>query len=90
MSIEKYRRALEQNGLTTTVPGAGPTTFFWETADANTELQSFGPESFVFEWDSPGLTLFSSPTVWQEFFDDFLLGFGGPEIECDEATVTFL
>ncbi len=53
--------------------------FFWENADANKELQSFVPESFVLEWDFPGLTLFSSPTAWQEFFDDFLLGFGGPE-----------
>ncbi|KAF7552318.1 hypothetical protein G7Z17_g4384 [Cylindrodendrum hubeiense] len=28
-----------------------------------TDLESFVPEQFVFEWDFPGLTLFSSPTT---------------------------
>ena len=76
LSIEKYRRAFEQNDQYATDPGA--TTLFWE-ADANTELQSFVPESFVYEWDFAGLTLFSSPTAWQDFFDAFLLGFGVSE-----------
>jgi hypothetical protein len=79
MSIEKYGRALRENNP----PGTTGTMFFWEpsstdtNANASMELQSFVPEQFVFEWDFPGLTLFSSPREWQEFFDEFLLGFGG-------------
>ena len=74
LSLEKYGRALRQSDQ------PADAMFFWEaSADANKELQSFVPEQFVHEWDFPGLTLFSSPTAWQEFFDDFLLGFGGPE-----------
>lgn len=42
-----------------------------ETADQN-EMDSFVPEQFVFEWDFPGLTLFSSPTTDPGWFDDFL------------------
>jgi Fungal Zn(2)-Cys(6) binuclear cluster domain len=76
LSLEKYGRALRQNQANAQ---PGSTMFFWEASDANNELQSFVPEQFVFEWDFPGLTLFSSPTAWQEFFDDFLLGFGGTE-----------
>ncbi|KAF4119507.1 hypothetical protein GMORB2_4637 [Geosmithia morbida] len=36
------------------------------------ELESFVPEQFVFEWDFPGLTLFSSPTTDAGWLDDFL------------------
>lgn len=79
MSIDKYRRALRENENTQS-NGSQGAIFFWESrTDANKELQSFVPEQFVFEWDFPGLTLFSSPTAWQEFFDDFLLGFNGHE-----------
>ncbi|ETN41529.1 uncharacterized protein HMPREF1541_03465 [Cyphellophora europaea CBS 101466] len=76
VSLEKYGRALRQYQQGQQSQSAGPT-FFWESSDANLELQSFVPEQFVFEWNFPGLTLFSSPTAWQEFFDDYLLGFGG-------------
>jgi hypothetical protein len=79
MSIDKYGRALRENEGARP-DGADNAMFFWESrTDANKELQSFVPEQFVFEWDFPGLTLFSSPTAWQEFFDDFLLGFNGAD-----------
>lgn len=42
-----------------------------ETSEQN-EMDSFVPEQFVFEWDFPGLTLFSSPTTDPGWFDDFL------------------
>ena len=38
------------------------------------ELESFVPEQFIFEWDFPGLTLFSSPTTDAGWLDEFLLG----------------
>jgi hypothetical protein len=77
MSVEKYGRALQEYQQN---PGAtGPSTspgYFWGTLNAQAELESFVPEQFVFEWDFPGLTLFSSPTVWDDFFDEFLMGNG--------------
>jgi len=33
------------------------------------ELDAFTPEEFIFEWDFPGLNLFSSPTGWDLLFD---------------------
>ncbi|KPI40392.1 uncharacterized protein AB675_7625 [Cyphellophora attinorum] len=74
MSIEKYSRALQQHYDPQVTTNSSPPAFFWETSDANLELQSFVPEQFVFEWNFPGLTLFSSPASWQNFFDDYLLG----------------
>lgn len=44
-----------------------------ETGEHN-ELESFVPEQFVFEWDFPGLTLFSNPTTEAGWLDDFLRG----------------
>lgn len=40
----------------------------------STELESFVPEEFVFEWDFPGLNLFSSLAGWNILFDQYLLG----------------
>lgn len=45
-----------------------------ETAEDHNELESFVPEQFVFEWDFPGLTLFSNPTTEAGWLDDFLRG----------------
>ena len=42
--------------------------------DEHNELESFVPEQFVFEWDFPGLTLFSNPTTEAGWLDDFLRG----------------
>lgn len=38
------------------------------------ELDAFIPEEFIFEWDFPGLNLFSSPTGWDLLFDQYLIG----------------
>ena len=38
------------------------------------ELDSFIPDEFIFEWDFPGLNLFSSPTGWDLLFSSDLLG----------------
>lgn len=52
----------------------------WSIEDNQTELESFVPEQFVFEWDFPGLTLFSSPTHETGWLDEMLAGaFDGAE-----------
>lgn len=38
------------------------------------DLDSFVPDEFIFEWDFPGLNLFSSPNGWDLLFDQYLLG----------------
>ncbi|OAA66277.1 C6 zinc finger domain protein [Cordyceps fumosorosea ARSEF 2679] len=43
-------------------------------ATAADELDAFVPDQFVFEWDFPGLTLFSSSTTGIGWLDDILLG----------------
>ncbi|OAP65137.1 hypothetical protein AYL99_01109 [Fonsecaea erecta] len=59
-----------------------PLNFFWTTgggtaAVAANEIETFVPEQFVFEWDFPGLTLFSSPgAMGDALFDEFLIGNG--------------
>ena len=68
-SLEKYGRALQQHQESHAEQPAANTTCLWEPDDANFELQSFVPEQFIFDWSFPGLTLFSSPTAWQGFFD---------------------
>lgn len=81
MSVEKYGRVLRENQFPIrNSEQTAETTFFWENQDAQEELQSFVPEQFVFEWDFPGLTLFSSPIAWQNFFDDFLMGIVGDNV----------
>lgn len=73
ISIEKYRRALgegEPDAGSSHASSAGP---FWDSFNAQTDLQSFVPEQFIFEWDFPGLNLFYFPTTWQDFFGDFSL-----------------
>ncbi|KLU86892.1 hypothetical protein MAPG_05899 [Magnaporthiopsis poae ATCC 64411] len=54
--------------------GAGAATSAAAAEDGHTDLESFVPDQFVFEWDFPGLTLFSSPTTEATWFDDFLTG----------------
>jgi hypothetical protein len=52
----------------------------WPPDENHTELESFVPEQFVFEWDFPGLTFFSSPTHETGWLDELLAGaFDGPE-----------
>ncbi|EIT74989.1 C6 zinc finger domain protein [Aspergillus oryzae 100-8] len=70
LSIEKYGRIFQEREA-----GGDPVTTapFWESFDAQADLQSFVPEQFVREWDFPGLNLFYFPTAWQDFFGDFSL-----------------
>ncbi|KAK3302874.1 uncharacterized protein B0T15DRAFT_258300 [Chaetomium strumarium] len=42
--------------------------------ETQTELESFVPEQFVFEWDFPGITFFSSPTYETGWLDELLAG----------------
>ncbi|KAK4032267.1 hypothetical protein C8A01DRAFT_20637 [Parachaetomium inaequale] len=52
----------------------------WPPDENQTELESFVPEQFVFEWDFPGLTFFSSPTHETGWLDELLAGaFDGAE-----------
>ncbi|EGX93551.1 C6 zinc finger domain protein [Cordyceps militaris CM01] len=68
---DKFSRALqgqyEQPDDERDVGGDGSRT-------AGSELDSFVPDQFVFEWDFPGLTLFSSSTTGIGWLDDILLG----------------
>lgn len=45
-----------------------------DTSNAGGEMDAFLPDQFVFEWDFPGLTLFSSTTTGIGWLDDILLG----------------
>jgi hypothetical protein len=86
LSIQKYARAvqgdgMDQQGLLVGGPDIiqdmqSPLNFFWtsDSQSAQKELESFIPEQFVFEWDFPGLSLFSSPDVGESFLDEFLMG----------------
>lgn len=40
----------------------------------SSDLDAWIPEEFIFEWDFPGLNLFSSPGGWDLLFDQYLLG----------------
>lgn len=86
LSIQKYGRALqngqveEESGVNVPQKPLSPVNFFWTSGNnlGQRELESFVPEQFVFEWDFPLLTLFSSPNVDEEIFGDILMGpFGG-------------
>ena len=43
-------------------------------ADSGMDLQTFVPNEFIFEWDFPGLTLFSTPLNFQTLFTEFAAG----------------
>ncbi|KAH7176965.1 hypothetical protein EDB81DRAFT_773827 [Dactylonectria macrodidyma] len=72
--IQKYRRAIRadsvnmmgneivgENGLDPDIANTG----------RGEELEAFVPDQFIFEWDFPGLTLFSSPMVETGWLDEF-------------------
>ena len=73
LSIEKYGRVLKEHESEVGTSDKEPTSPFWESFNAQTDLQSFVPEQFTIEWDFPGLNLFYFPTTWQDFFGDFAL-----------------
>ncbi|RBR16503.1 uncharacterized protein FIESC28_06912 [Fusarium coffeatum] len=68
-SIQKYKRGLN---LDTNDPTEVDATE--ERRDGYTDLESFVPDQFVFEWDFPGLTLFSSPINETTWLNEFLTG----------------
>ncbi|KAF5629697.1 hypothetical protein F25303_10143 [Fusarium sp. NRRL 25303] len=71
-SIQKYKRWLVQGEGG---PGAGQTTFpLTQEKNYDNELESFVPDQFVFEWDFPGLTLFSSPINETGWINELLAG----------------
>lgn len=85
-SIEKYSHALDGGRTIRTGDAASG-------GSGQLELESFVPEEFIFEWDFPGLTLFSSPVTEAGWFDEFLAGtlpVDGEELYGAEwATVNF-
>ena len=46
----------------------------WAVDESQTELESFVPEQFVFDWAFPGVTFFSSPAHETSWLDDLLAG----------------
>lgn len=76
--MDKFTRALrgEYGQLDATGSGnEGPAADAeFHGSSAKGDLDSFVPDQFVFEWDFPGLTLFSSSTTGIGWLDDILLG----------------
>ncbi|KAF5708150.1 hypothetical protein FMUND_10727 [Fusarium mundagurra] len=71
-SIQKYKRWLGQDEGG---PGGGQSTFpLTQERNCDNELESFVPDQFVFEWDFPGLTLFSSPINETGWINELLAG----------------
>ncbi|KAF5581634.1 hypothetical protein FPCIR_10076 [Fusarium pseudocircinatum] len=71
-SIQKYKRWLGQDEGG---PGGGQSTFsLTQERNCDNELESFVPDQFVFEWDFPGLTLFSSPINEAGWINELLAG----------------
>lgn len=88
LSVQKYGRAIAgERSSHSNFPDVDPIPqesqppldFFWTsgTHNGSNEIDAFIPEQFVFEWDFPGLTLFSSSGIGDNFFDDFFVGFQG-------------
>lgn len=76
--IEKFSRTVLNENITPpglSAPGTGAATPRQRQGQGDgehNELESFVPEQFIFEWDFPGLTLFSSPTTGTGWLDEFL------------------
>ncbi|KAG5793763.1 hypothetical protein H9Q69_007191 [Fusarium xylarioides] len=71
-SIQKYKRWLAQDEGGS---GAGQSSFpLTQERNCDNELESFVPDQFVFEWDFPGLTLFSSPINETGWINELLAG----------------
>jgi hypothetical protein len=96
VSIEKFSHAIRsrgsqggrsvdsqaQHGVAKEVRGSGQDAG-WPPDEPQTELESFVPEQFVFEWDFPGLTFFSSPTQETGWLDElFASAFDGSDNTC--------
>ncbi|RKK83785.1 hypothetical protein BFJ69_g2522 [Fusarium oxysporum] len=71
-SIQKYKRWLGHDGGGS---GGGQPSFpLTQERNCDNELESFVPDQFVFEWDFPGLTLFSSPINETGWINELLAG----------------
>ncbi|KAF5585069.1 hypothetical protein FPANT_7650 [Fusarium pseudoanthophilum] len=71
-SIQKYKRWLGQDEGG---PRGGQSAFpLTQERNCDNELESFVPDQFVFEWDFPGLTLFSSPINETGWINELLAG----------------
>ncbi|EWG55268.1 hypothetical protein FVEG_17485 [Fusarium verticillioides 7600] len=71
-SIQKYKCWLAQDEGG---PRGGQSTFpLTQERNCDNELESFVPDQFVFEWDFPGLTLFSSPINETGWINELLAG----------------
>ncbi|KAI9154839.1 hypothetical protein HJFPF1_07398 [Paramyrothecium foliicola] len=78
--INKYRSVLRResgsakNSSISNPPDTPPHIPATGTSSSSSEFESFIPEQFVFEWDFPGLSLFSSPTTEAGWLEDLLMG----------------
>lgn len=70
--IQKFSKAV-QNGDAVNLQLDRPGTDSLPVDDGN-DFNSFAPDQFLFEWDFPGLTLFSTSTTGLRWLDDI---FGG-------------
>jgi len=101
--LEKFSRTVLHENLSQTEAAPTGTSTPRRTGASigsgeHNELESFVPEQFVFEWDFPGLTLFSSPTTEAGWLDDFLksaliggeefFGFGWNSADVSEQSTT--
>ncbi|KAM0198420.1 hypothetical protein ACHAPI_003943 [Fusarium lateritium] len=77
-SIQKYQRGLDQDTHAcqddTTSDISNQPRNYESIPSGYSELESFVPDQFVFEWDFPGLTLFSSPINETAWLSEFLNG----------------
>ncbi|KAF5022529.1 hypothetical protein F66182_5431 [Fusarium sp. NRRL 66182] len=78
LSIQKYKQGLVQHSeeyqQDVLDPGSIPSSSSGPNPARYSELESFVPDQFVFEWDFPGLTLFSSPIHEAAWLNDFVAG----------------
>ncbi|KAF5666090.1 hypothetical protein FHETE_6391 [Fusarium heterosporum] len=73
-SIQKYQRGLTQDSQGGQESIADQSRNNETFNSGYSELESFIPDQFVFEWDFPGLTLFSSPNNETAWLNEFLTG----------------
>ncbi|KAF4993712.1 hypothetical protein FGRMN_6289 [Fusarium graminum] len=86
-SIQKYQRGLTRGSR------GGQESIIDQSRNPETlnsgysELESFIPDQFVFEWDFPGLTLFSSPINETAWLNEFMTG--SQEFRQDSSSINW-
>ncbi|KAH7127974.1 hypothetical protein B0J13DRAFT_142879 [Dactylonectria estremocensis] len=70
--IQKYRRAIRIDSVNMGSNGMVGEDANMTSSGRGEELEAFVPDQFIFEWDFPGLTLFSSPMVETGWLDELL------------------